>query len=265
MVGGAARVTSGMVEIFGGLLRSEPTSLVGPVATMRRYTAAEVSLDEVKKVAHAYDVTVNDVVLAAITAAFRGVLIKRGEKPRRNSMRTLVPVSVRSNDEVGKIDNRVSMMFPYLPVEKSDPEDQLRAVHERLTRAKSGGQRQAGAAFFSATNLIPYPLTAWTMRAMTRLPQRGVVTVATNVPGPRKEIKMLGRRVIRLYPILPIALGLRTGIAIVSYADKLVFGITADYDTAPDVDDLARGIEKAVARLAALSAPAAQVGKRKLS
>ena len=52
-----------------------------------------------------------------------------------------------------------------------------------------------------------------------------------------------------MYPVPPIALGLRTGIAIVSYADKLVFGITGDYDTAPDIDDIARGIERAVAHL----------------
>ena len=256
-VGDAARTVSGLVEIFGGLLRSSPTSLVGSVAAKRRYTAVEVPLEDVKKVAHAHDVTVNDVVLAAITDAYRHVLIKRGEKPRRNSLRTLVPVSVRSNDEVGKVDNRVSMMFPYLPVEKSRPVDQLREVHRRLTRAKDSGQREAGAVFFAASSLVPYPLTAWTMRAMTRLPQRGVVTVATNVPGPRQPIKILGRKVIRMFPILPIALGLRTGIAIVSYADKLVFGITADYDTAPDVDDLARGIQRAVARLAETSSPAA--------
>lgn len=256
-VGGAARTMSGLVEIFGGILRSSPTSLVGSVAAMRRYTAVEVPLEDVKKVAHAHDVTLNDVVLAAITDAYRRVLIKRGEKPRRNSLRTLVPVSVRSNDEVGKVDNRVSMMFPYLPVEKSRPEDQLREVHARLTRAKGSGQREAGAVFFAASSLVPYPLTAWTIRAMTRLPQRGVVTVATNVPGPRQPIKILGRKVIRMLPILPIALGLRTGIAIVSYADKLVFGITADYDTAPDIDDLGRGIQGAVARLAETSSRAA--------
>ncbi len=59
-----------------------------------------------------------------------------------------------------------------------------------------------------------------------------------------------------MYPIPPIALGLRTGIAIVSYDDKLVFGITGDYDTAPDIDDIARGIEQAVSTLAALRTPA---------
>jgi diacylglycerol O-acyltransferase len=35
-----------------------------------------------------------------------------------------------------------------------------------------------------------------------------------------------------------------------------VFGITGDYDTAPDIDDIARGIERAVANLAALPTPA---------
>ena len=257
LVDGARRALGGTVEILGGLLRPASTSsLVGPVTALRRYAAAEVSLDEVALVCRAFDVTLNDVALAAITDAFRNLLIGRGEKPQRDSLRTLVPVSVRANGDIGKVDNRVSLMLPYLPVEKSDPEDQLRTVHSRLTRAKGSGQRQAGQILISAANIIPFPLTAWAVRAATRLPQRGVVTVATNVPGPRKKMHVMGRKVLRMFPIPPIALGLRTGIAIVSYDDKLVFGITGDYDTAPDIDDIARGIERAVANLAALPTPA---------
>jgi diacylglycerol O-acyltransferase len=64
---------------------------------------------------------------------------------------------------------------------------------------------------------------------------------------------MMGHQVLRLLPIPPIALQLRTGVAVLSYADDLVFGITADYDTGPDIDELANGIARAVARLAALS------------
>ncbi len=172
---------------------------------------------------------------------------------------------MRSNDQIGKIDNRVSLMLPYLPVDKSDPEDQLRAVHKRMTVAKASGQREAGNALFSAAKIIPFPVTAWAVRAITRLPQRGVVALATNVPGPRHPMQIMGRKVLRMYPIPPIALGLRTGIAIVSYADALVFGITGDYDTAPDVDEIARGIEQAVKRLAALSGSEARAKKRKLS
>ena len=101
-------------------------------------------------VAETSGVTVNDVALAAITDSFRAALVRRGEQPRRNSLRTLVPVSIRSNDAQDATDNRVSVMLPFLPVDKEDPAEQLQAVHRRLTRAKSSGQRQAGGIFFAA-------------------------------------------------------------------------------------------------------------------
>ena len=197
--------------------------------------------------------TINDVALAAITDSFRAMLMHRGEQPHRNSLRTLVPVSVRSADALNTPDNRVSLMLPYLPIELEDPVEQLQAVHSRLTRLKSSGQRQAGAAFFAAANYIPFAFTAWAVRLLTRLPQSGVVALATNVPGPRHRIRMMGRDVLRMLPIPPIALHLRTGIAMLSYGDDLVFGVTADYDAVPDVEELAAGIERAVARLVAIS------------
>jgi len=122
-----------------------------------------------------------------------------------------------------------------------------------LSRAKQGGQRQAGNVAVSATSYIPFMLSSWLIRFLTRLPQRGIVTLATNVPGPRRQLQMMGREVARLLPIPPIALRLRTGVAVLSYANDLVFGITADYDAAADVDALANGIAMAVARLEMLS------------
>ncbi len=250
----AALAVEGAVEIVGGLLRpAAPSSLAGPVTTMRRYSAAQVSIADVTKIREKFGVSLNDVALAAITDSYRSALIRRGEVPRRNSLRTLVPVSIRSNNATEAVDNRVSLMLPFLPVDKDDPVQQLKAVHSRLTRSKSSGQREAGGIVIAALNVVPFPLTAWAVRALTGLPQRGVVALATNVPGPRHRLRIMGREVVRLLPIPPIALQLRTGIAIVSYADDLVFGITADYDAAPDVDELARGIEQGVARLLALS------------
>jgi diacylglycerol O-acyltransferase len=251
----AAQAVRGAVEIAGGLLNPAAASpLTGPVTSMRRFASAEVSLEDVSKICDRFDVTINDVALTAITDSYRAMLIRRGEQPRANSLRTLVPVSVRSQDAAEKTDNRVSVMLPYLPVDKPDPVAQLQAVHERLTRAKASGQRQAGNLFVSAANAIPFALTAWTVRALTRLPQRGVVTLATNVPGPRKRVRITGREVVRLLPVPPLALQLRTGVAILSYADHLAFGIIGDYDAAPDVDELATGIARAVARLTELSA-----------
>lgn len=102
-------------------------------------------------------------------------------------------------------------------------------------------------------NRLPFPMTAWAVGLLMRLPQRGVVTVATNVPGPRRPLQIMGRRVLDLYPVSPIAMQLRTSVAMLSYADDLYFGILADYDVVADAGQLARGIEDAVARLVAIS------------
>jgi diacylglycerol O-acyltransferase len=253
--GAAARAGEGILEVVAALTRpARPTELSGHITGMRRYAAVSVPMREVRKVCKAYGVTVNDVALASITDSYRAALIRRGEQPQARSLRTLVPVSVRSGDALDHVGNSVSLLLPYLPVEESDPVKQLRAVRRRLTRAKRSGQRQAGSVVVAATNWVPFPLTAWAIRALAHLPQRAVVTVATNVPGPEKPLKVLGRPVVRLLPILPIALRVRTGIAMLSYADKLTFGITADFDAAPDVSELAVGIAQAVRQLAASSA-----------
>ena len=64
---------------------------------------------------------------------------------------------------------------------------------------------------------------------------------------------MMGRNVVHLSPIPPTALRLRTGIAMLSYANELAFGITADFDAVPDVEELSRDIERGRARLVAIS------------
>lgn len=250
----ATRTVSGAAELAAGLLRpNTDSSLVGPVTAMRRYRAVRVPLADIEQVCAKFDVTINDVALTAITAGFRSVLLRRGEEPGPDSLRTLVPVSVRSPDTLDKPGNRLSVMLPYLPVEQDDPIQQLRIVHARMNRAKQGGQKHAGNMAVSATNYMPFMWSAWLIRLLTRLPQRGIVTLATNVPGPSRQLQMMGGKVASLLPIPPIALRLRTGVAVLSYADELVFGITADYNSGADVEELAKGIEKAVTRLEMLS------------
>ncbi|MCF6385776.1 wax ester/triacylglycerol synthase family O-acyltransferase [Mycobacterium sp. MBM] len=249
---GTVKTLTGAIEIVDSLLRTGPRSpLNGPVTTMRRYSAVRVPLAGALSVCQAFEVTLNDVALAAITDSFRAALLRRGEQPRSDSLRTLVPVSVRSGDAADQTGNRVSVMLPYLPVDEPDRVEQLRAVHRRLARVKSGGQSQAGSAVVAALKLVPFALASRTIRALTALPQRGVVTLATNIPGPRQRQHLMGRDVVRMLPVPPVALRLRAGVAILTYADDLVFGVTADFDALPDVDELADGIGKAMTCLAA--------------
>jgi diacylglycerol O-acyltransferase / wax synthase len=259
----AEHATIGAAELTAGLLSSPPeSSLIGPVTTMRRYAVARVKLAEMQKVSRAFDVTLNDVALAAITNSYRSLLLHRGEQPHRDSLRTLVPVSVRSMKDFHRTDNRVSAMLPLLPVDEADPVKQLELVHTRLSAAKGSGQPEGASAFLAAANSVPFTLSAWTMRMLTRLPQHAVTALATNVPGPRDRQQLMGREVLETLPVPPIALQLRTGIAMVSYADSFVFGITGDHDAAPDIDELAAGIEDAVAQLVVLSRSRRRTSRR---
>jgi diacylglycerol O-acyltransferase / wax synthase len=259
----AEHAAVGVAELTAGLLSSPPeSSLTGPVTTMRRYSAARVRLAEMEKVSRAFDVTLNDVALAAITDSYRNLLLNRGEQPHHDSLRTLVPVSVRAMKELHQTGNRVSAMLPLLPIDEADPVKQLELVHSRLTTAKGSGQREGATVFMAAVNNIPFHFSARMIRLLTRLPQHAVTALATNVPGSRDRQKLMGREVLEVLPVPPIALQLRTGIAMVSYADSFVFGITGDHDTAPDVEQLAAGIEHAVARLVAISRTRRRKGQR---
>lgn len=248
----AEHAAVGAAELAACLLRPAPdSSLHGPVTSMRRYSAARARLADMQRVARCFGVTLNDVALAAITHSYREVLLARGERPGRDSLRTLVPVSARAADHFNVAGNRVSAMLPLLPVDEADPVRQLHLVHERLARAKASGQSEGGSAVVAAVRNVPFAVSAWAVRVLSRLPQRAVVALATNVPGPRTQQRLLGRRVLEMLPIPPIALSVRTGVAMISYGDSFVFGITADYDTAPDIEALAGGIEKGVAQLVA--------------
>lgn len=246
----ATHTAWGAAEFIAGLLApAAPSSLYGSLTTMRRYSAARVSLNDFATVCHAFGVTLNDVALTAITDSFRTALLRRGEKPRRTSLRTLIPVSIRSPEAMNRTDIRVSAMLPYLPVDEDDPVKQLRLVHARLERIKGSGEREAASAFVTLTNFLPFAATAWTVRLLSRLRQHSVVTLATNVPGPRQRLEVLGHPVVELLPVPPIVMQLRTVIGMLSYVDQLIFGITVDYDAIPDVDEIAGGIELAVERL----------------
>ena len=95
----------------------------------------------------------------------------------------------------------------------------------------------------------PYPLASLAVRLAYQLPQREIVTVTTNVAGPREPLYGLGRRLLEIIPYVPIATTLRTGICIFSYCDSVTFGITGDYASTPDIQALATGIEEGVTEL----------------
>jgi diacylglycerol O-acyltransferase len=246
----------GAAQIMGGVLTTSAQPLNGQLSDLRKFSAARVALGDVQLVSERLGVTINDVALAAITTGFRSAMLRRGIEPSVGPIRTAVPVSVRPAEFLHVPDNRISVLLPDLPVDRSDPLEQLRLVHRRLSTAKRSGQSQAGSLVVAAANLVPFPIMASAVRLLGRIPQRGVVAVTTNVPGPQHRMRIMGREIVELVPVPPIAIGMRTGIAIMSYAGDLTFGVIGDYDAELDVDDLAQGIEQGIARLVSVASAA---------
>ena len=250
----AGEIAKGLRSMAGLVQPTEESSLNGPIGPHRRWDWASVTVDEIKTVRKATGASFNDVVLACATKGFRDLLTARGESTER-VVRTLVPVSVRPRDTSGKavgdgtFENKVSAMFAELPVSIEDPLERLRVVSEQMTGLKESKQAVAGEALTSLSGFAPPELLALGTRVFSRLPQRNVNTVTTNVPGPQIPLYAAGRRMLKAYPYVPLAGHVRVGVAIFSYDGAVNYGVTGDYDTAPDIDVLCRGIEDGMAEL----------------
>ena len=225
------------------------SSLSGNIGQFRRYTWARASLDDVREIKRELGGTVNDVVLAAISGGFRALLLARGELPERHMVRSLVPVSVRAPGEASMRENRVSAVLADLPVHVADPVGRLAAVRAELQALKAAREAKAGETLVALGRYTPFPFLSWGVRLVFGLPQREIVTVTTNVRGPRQPLYAMGRRLVEILPYVPIATTVRTGVCVATYCGSVTFGITGDFTASPDLDMLARGIEDGISEL----------------
>lgn len=256
-VGSLVETLAAVTATASAMVSPSSPSLNGPIGPHRRWVTASVAVSDVKEVRHRFGGTFNDVVLTMIASGFRDLLLKRGESTE-HPIRSLVPVSVRPRDHRGlavgdgTMTNKVSAVFADLPVHLADPVARLRALSAQMADLKESKQALAGEALSSLTGFAPPLLLSLGGRLATKIPQHSVNTVTTNVPGPQIPLYAAGRRMLEAYPYVPLGLRLRIGVAIFSYDGRVTFGITGDYDGAPDIDVLAQGIEHAIGDLLAI-------------
>lgn len=242
------------LRAWTGVARPVPhSSLNGPIGPHRRWDWARTTLADVKTVRRALGGTVNDVVLSVLTRGFRDLLIERGESVDDRVVRTLVPVSVRSESERGTYNNRVSGMIAELPVGIADPRERLEAIRKQMNGLKDSKQAVAGEVLTSLSGFAPSLLLALGTRVAVRIPQRNINTVTTNVPGPQWQLYACGRQMLEAFPFVPLGPKMRVTVAIFSYHGMLNYGITGDYDTSDDISVLCRGIEAGMTELLKLA------------
>ncbi len=233
------------------LIAAPSSSLNVPIGATRRIAAVHVELEELRAIRSVLGGTVNDVVLSAATGALRELLLARGEDPPRQGLRAMVPVNVRSEGDHGDLGNQVSSLFVGLPVAEADPLRRYQLVVGATEKLKAGGQALAASGLTGLTELAPPVLHAGLARML--FAKRLFNVTITNVPASPERIYAFGASMVDVVPIVPLAAEHALGIAVVSYAGAMTFGLCADRGTVPDLDVLTDGIVTSLDELATLA------------
>jgi WS/DGAT/MGAT family acyltransferase len=244
---------------LAGLSPAPRTSLNVDIGPHRRYTWVDADLSRFKAIKSSLGGTVNDVVLTAVSLALGRWMRGRGEDTDGLVLRAMVPVSVRAEAEEGALGNRVATMWAPLPVGIEDPVATFEEIHEAMRGLKESGQAVGAETLTQLADFAPPTIMSQAARLQAR--QRFFNLVVTNVPGPQVPLFLLGHRMLGLYPVVPLALKQALGIAIMSYDGRLGFGLLADFDALPDLEDLAAELEGAIDDLARVSGADDRAGR----
>jgi WS/DGAT/MGAT family acyltransferase len=217
------------------------------IGSHRRYAWTRAQLDDFKRIKNALGGTVNDVVLTVVSGALRSWLRSRGVKLAGLELRALVPVSIRSDDELGQLGNRIAAMRGPLPVYIEDPVKRLEVVRRSMDGVKDSKQALGAEVISRFNDFAPPTLLAQASRLnfSTRL----FNLIVTNVPGPQIPLYVLGRELQDVFPVAFLPENHALAIAIMSYNGGIDFGLLGDYDAMEDIDTIATGISESLADL----------------
>jgi len=229
---------------------TEPNTVLpfnGPLSGRRHVVWTSLALDDVMAVRAHAGCKVNDVVLAIIADALHRYVEARGVRSAEARVRAIVPVSVRGDGERLAMGNLVTALLPTLPIGPATPLDRLRRVAGEMAAMKENGELRAAGLVLALAGALPAPLEAVLGRFAPDTPIAN--TVCTNVPGPRDERSVLGRRILAIHPIVPLFQGMGLEFAVMSYAGRLSIAAVADGALVPDPQAIADAVSQAASDL----------------
>ena len=251
-----ALVTEPMHEALPGLGRLLP-ALAAPASLLpfnrscsgeRRVAWSTFSFAEARAIRAALKGTVNDVVLTVLSGAVTRY-VEHHEQPTANrSLRVMVPVSLRREEQRGTLGNLVSLVPLEIPLDLGDPLLRFQQINSRTMAMKNARTAEGINMLGALVGLLPASVQSL-IGAMATFPLPPVNMVATNVPGPQVPLYMMGRRMIEYYPYVPVGYAVGCGCAIISYDQKLYFGLTSDVQAMPDVERLKEFLDESFVEL----------------
>ncbi|HEY2524690.1 MAG TPA: wax ester/triacylglycerol synthase family O-acyltransferase [Candidatus Binataceae bacterium] len=228
----------------------------GLVGHSRSLAYLGVSFGDLRAIRGSLGGTVNDVVLTILSEGAARYLKHHKVASQGFPLRIGCPVNVRRESESGAMGNRVSMMFPELGAAPMDSIERYQSVVRETERIKAAREPQGMDLLVATADAVAPSLqelssrmAATALEAATRLSKMsggiarviasapaGINFVATNVPGPQVALYLAGRRMCDFVGLVPLAGTLGYGVAIVSYNQRLFFGLMAEPRMMPDVE-----------------------------
>jgi diacylglycerol O-acyltransferase / wax synthase len=213
----------------------------------RRFAWVRAALVDLKRVKNELGGTVNDVILAAVAGGLGRYLRAHGHSTAGLEMRAMVPVSVRAPDRHGDPGNQVTTMMAPLPVWCEDPARRLRIVSSTMGDLKESKQAMGATLLTQLADFAPPTLASQAARLQSA--QRFFNLVVTNVPGPQFPLYLMGRRLERIFPMVPLAQRQAVCVGIFSYDGQVNFGLIGDYDAIGDLEVLAAELSASLEEL----------------
>jgi WS/DGAT/MGAT family acyltransferase len=203
---------------------------------------------EVRAIRSALGGTINDVALTIVSGAMKRYLEAHGQPTDGVELRIMAPVNIRPEGEKMALGNRISSMFPDIPVGIEDPIARARAIRERMEWLKKDGQPTGVDAVFRMLDFVP-PVALKLFGSAPQIPNPVLNMICTNVPGPMIPLYVVGRRLLGQYPLVPLAWDVGLAVCITSYDHKLFISLSSDAKAVPDLPLLKRFFQESFKEL----------------
>lgn len=184
-----------------------------------------VPLERVKTIKNRLGATVNDVLLAAVSGAFRRYVASHPTETELRRVRVSMPVNVRPPSETPKLENKFAAVMFDLPIEVGDLRARLDETKRRMGALKRSVEPMI---YYGAVNVLLKILPRSWSHWLVDFYARKCTAVLSNVPGPQEVLHVAGCRVRGMLFWVPQRANIGLGISILSFSGDVRIGIFSD-------------------------------------
>ncbi len=207
-----------------------------PVFSLR---LLDVAAGPLRRTARRHSGTLNDVFLAAITAAMQQYHHLHGAGV--DELRMAMPISLRSADDPAG-GNRLTVMRFVVPIGDEPASERIARVHDVVAQVRAERSLAHTEAIAAGLNLMP--------RGVLGSMLERVDFLCSNVPGFAAPLYLTGSEVLRYHPLGPTA-GSAVNVTLMTYRDRCCVGLTLDDAAIPDPDRFVDCLRQALREVAA--------------